>query len=99
MKLRITNEFGAPLNLQGCDGIKVMLPYENGEVLEKNRVEILDVADGKVAIELNDFEVQGLKLGLGQTFKAEAIFGDTVYKIVFAKGLNVELRNERKVIT
>lgn len=98
MKLRITNEFGVPLNLQGCDGIKVKIPYENGEVLEKNKVDILDVSEGKIKIELDEFELQGLKVGPGQTFKAEAIFGDTVYHIVFAKGLNVELRNERKVI-
>lgn len=98
MKLRITNEFGVPLNLQGCDGIKVKIPYENGEVLEKSKVNVLDVDNGKISIELDEFEVQGLKVGLGQTFRAEAIFGDTVYHIVFAKGLNVELRNERKAI-
>jgi hypothetical protein len=98
MKLQIKNEFGAPLNLQGCDGIKVKIPYENGEVLEKNKVDILDINCGKIKIHLDEFEVQGLKVGLGQTFKAEAIFGDTVYHIVFAKGLNVELRNERKAI-
>lgn len=99
MKLRISNQFGAPLNLQGCDGIKISLPYENGEVLEKNKVTILDPHEGKIAIDLDDFEVQGLKVGMGQTFRGEAMFGDTIYHIVFAKGLNVELRNERKVVT
>jgi len=98
MKLRVTNQFGSPLNLQGCDGIKISLPYENGQTLEKNKVTILDVHDGKIAIELDDFEVQGLKSGLGQTFTAEAKFGDTTYHIVFAKGLNVELKHDRKVL-
>ena len=98
MKLRITNSFGAPLNLQGCDGIKIMLPYDNGEVLEKNKVTILDIHEGKIQVDLDDFEVQGLKVGSAQTFRGEAKFGDTTYHIVFAKGLNVELKNERKLI-
>lgn len=98
MKLQIKNEFGNPLNLQGCDGIKVILPYENGEVLEKSKVKILDLDNGKIQVDIDDFEVQGLKVGPAQTFKAEAIFGDEVYHIVFVKGLNVELKNERKVI-
>lgn len=98
MKLRITNQFGAPLNLQGCDGIKILLPYENGQVLEKNRVTVLDQTDGKIQIDLDDFEVQGLKAGVGQTFRGEVKFDSTTYHIVFVKGLNVELKNERKVI-
>lgn len=98
MKLRITNQYGVPLDLQGCDGIKITLPYENGEVLEKNTVTILDPHEGKIKIDLDDFEIQGLKVSQNQTFRGEAKFGDTVYHIVFAKGLNVELRNERKVI-
>jgi hypothetical protein len=98
MKLRITNQFGAPLNLQGCDGIKISLPYENGEVLEKSKVTVLDPNDGKIQIDLDDFEIQGLKVGHGQTFRGEAKFGDTTYHVVFAKGLNVELKNERKII-
>lgn len=87
-----------PLNLQGCDGIKIFLPYENGEVLEKNRVTILDYDEGKIQVDLDEFEIQGLKPGLGQNFSAEAKFGDTIYRIVFSKGLNVELKNERKVL-
>lgn len=98
MKLRVLNEFGSPLNLQGCDGIKVRLPYENGEVLEKSNAEILDYEKGHFKIELSDFEIQGLKSGTGQSFFGELRFGSDIYKVEFRKGLNVVQKDNRKAL-
>lgn len=98
MKLQIFNEFGSPLNLQGVDSIKFKFPYENGEVLEKNNVEILDFTKGTVKIELSDFEIQGLKTGEKQNFYADIVIGRTKYTVEFTKGLNVLEKNQRKVL-
>jgi hypothetical protein len=98
MKLRIVNQFGAPLCLQGADSIKIQIPYENGHVLEKSNVRIIDANEGKIALDLEDFEIQGLKEGEKQNFMAEIRFGDDVHHVLFEKGLNVRLQNDRKVI-
>lgn len=98
MKLRILNEHRFPFNLNGCDSIKIFFQYDNGHMLEKKSVKIVDANDGKIEVELSDFEIQGLKVGRQQTFRGELTFKDTVYHVVFAKGLNIELINERKSI-
>lgn len=98
MKLRILNEQRFPLNLNGCDGIKILFQYENGHTLEKKSVNIINKDEGKIQVELSDFEIQGLKVGDGQTFRGELVFGETTFHVVFSKALNVELVNERKSI-
>ena len=98
MKLKIINEFGNPLNLRNCDGITVKFPYMGDKILEKNAVSVLDMDQGIVDVKLSDFDIQGLNVGLGQNFKAEVKIGDTVLTVLFAKGLNVELNNDKKVI-
>lgn len=98
MKLRIVNQFGNPMCLQGADSIKVQFQYENGHTLEKSNVRIIDANEGKIALDLEDFEIQGLKVGEKQNFMAEVRFGDDVHHVLFEKGLNVGLQNDRKVI-
>lgn len=98
MKLRIVNQFGSPLSLQGADSIKVQFEYENGHVLEKSNITIVDAAEGKIALDLEDFEIQGLKVGEKQNFMAEVRFGEDVHHVLFEKGLNVGIKNDRKVI-
>ena len=98
MKLQVLNEYGVPMPLVGCEAIKIKLPYENGETLEKSKFSIIDAASGKFEIEVDDFEIQGLKVGESQTFNGEFRFEDSLVKVVFTKGLNVELRNDRKSI-
>lgn len=98
MKLQIINEFGSPLNLQGCNSIKFRFPYDNGEVLEKNNAEIIDFAQGTIKIDLSDFEIQGLKTGENQNFFAEVLIGKTKYTVQFTKGLSVIEENQRKVL-
>lgn len=98
MKLQIFNEFGSPLNLQGCDSIKFKFPYENGEVLEKSNVEILDFQKGTINIDLSDFEIQGLKTGEKQNFYADIVIGRTKFTVEFTKGLSVIEKNQRKVL-
>lgn len=98
MKLKILSEFGTPLNLRACDGITVKFPYMGNRILEKTTVDILDYDRGIVKVELTDFEIQGLNEGIGQNFKAEVKLGGDVYTVLFAKGLNVELKDERKFL-
>ena len=98
MKLKIINEFGNPLNLRNCDGITVKFPYMGDKILEKNSVSVIDIDNGIVEVKLSDFDIQGLNPGLGQNFKADVKIGDTVLTVLFAKGLNVEINNDRKMI-
>jgi hypothetical protein len=98
MKLKIINEFGTPLNLQGVDRITVQFPHENGRALEKNNAKVINGADGKIEVELTDFEIQGLKVGLGQNILGEVVIGDMTLHVLWRKGLNVELNGDRKVL-
>lgn len=98
MKLRILNEFGNPFQLHKADAIKVLFPYEDGRVLEKNQVKIIDSAKALIEVELSEFEIDGMAVGAGQSFKAEVLVGDTVFIVSFAKGLNVEMREGKKVL-
>lgn len=96
MKLKVVNEYGVAMPLIGVESIKVKLPYENGETLEKSKFTILDEAHGIFNIELDDFEIQGLKTGSGQTFHADIQFQNSLVRVEFTKGLNIELNNDRK---
>ena len=98
MKLKIKNEFGMPLDLHKCDAITIKFPYMGERVLEKRSVSILDMEKGIVEVELTDFDIQGLNEGLNQNFKGEITIGDEIVHVLFAKGLNVEIKNERKVL-
>lgn len=96
-KLKVLSQFKTPLPLHQAVGIKILLPYGNGEVLEKNTVDIVDADRGIISITLSDFEIQGLKAEMGQNFKAEIQFAEEKLVVLFSKGLNVELQGERKV--
>ena len=94
MKLQIKNEYGSPLVLQGVKKISVRFQYENGETLEKTNFRILDAAEGKIEIDLDDFEIQGLKVGEKQNFIALVHIGDEILKVMFRGGLNVYLSDQ-----
>jgi hypothetical protein len=96
MKLQIKNEFGSPLILQGVKSIAVRFEYENGEILEKRNAKILDAAEGKFEIDLDEFEIQGLKVGEKQSFYALVHIGDDIYKVIFREGLNVYLSDQKR---
>lgn len=98
MKLKILSEFGTPLNLRNCDGITVKFPYLGNRTLEKSNVEIIDVDKAIIKIDLSDFDIQGLNVGLEQNFKAEVKIGGEVLHVLFAKGLNVAEKDERKYL-
>lgn len=98
LKLRLTNEFGVPLNITAMDSIKVMFPYLENKTLEKNKFDIVDASQGIIAVELSDFELDGLNEGMKQTFWAYVIQGDEAWKFAFKNGLNVVKEGERKVI-
>jgi len=98
MKLRIVNEFGTPLSLKGATLIKVQFEYENGHTLEKTNPKILDAAEGKIQVDLDEFEIQGLKVGDAQNFLAEVQIDDDIYHVLFAKSLNVRIKDGRKAI-
>lgn len=94
MKLQIKNEFGSPLVLQGVKKIAVKFEYENGETLEKTNCKILDAAEGKIQIDLDDFEIQGLRVGEKQNFFASVHIGDEILKVMFRGGLNVYMSDQ-----
>lgn len=98
-KLKILSEFKTPLPLFNVDRIKVLLPYDDGRVLEKNSVAVLDAESGMIELSISDFEMQGLKVGKS-SFLAKIYMKDgTMYTVTFANGCNVHLdeKTERKV--
>lgn len=98
-KLKILSEFKTPLPLFNADRVKVLLPYEDGRVLEKNSVAIYDAESGMIELTLSDFELQGLKVGLN-SFLAKIYMKDgMMYTVSFANGLNIQVdeKSERKV--
>jgi len=96
-KCKILSQFKTPLPLNNAVGIKFIFPYQDGRDLEKSVVTILDAEKGLVEFTLSDFEMQGLKVGEGQAFKCEVQFIDHKQLVVFAKGMNIVLNDERKV--
>lgn len=96
-RLQILSEFKTPLPLMQAIGIKVLLPYESGSVLEKNAVDIVDAERGMIDVTITEFEMQGLKVGDGQNFRCEITMPDHKLVVLFSKGLNVKLEGERKV--
>ena len=95
-KCRILSEFKTPLPLHNAQAIKFIFPYEDGRNLEKMMVKVLDLDKGLVEFSLSDFELQGLKVGQGQNFKAEIIFPTHKEVVIFAKSLNIIMDGERK---
>lgn len=98
MKLRLKNEFGIPINLLMADSITLYYPREDGSWLQKRDVTILDAENGILDVKPTNFEVQALKMGQAQDFFAKVVVGDETLTIKFHKGLDVELKDERKII-
>jgi hypothetical protein len=90
-KMKILSEFKTPLPLMQCEKIKVMLPYEDGRILEKNSVSICDAESGMIELKLTEFELQGLKPGKN-SFLAKVY----MYSVVFHGGMNIEQIDGRK---
>jgi hypothetical protein len=97
LKLKLSNEHGNPLDFNRVDGIKFFFQYENGRTLEKNNFKCTDLENACGEIELSDFEIQGLKVGVSN-FTAQAFMGEEILILEFTKGLEVAVENERKVI-
>ena len=89
LRAQILSEFKTPLPLVRADAITALFQYDNGEVLEKRTIDIVDVQRGIIEIELTDFEIQGLPLGHEQNFKCEIFMDGYIWTVLFAKGLNV----------
>jgi hypothetical protein len=90
-KLKILTEFKTPLPLLNAEKIKIMIPYDDGRILEKNSVSIVDAETGIVEMTLTDFELQGLKVGQS-SFGAKVYMKDgVVYTVSFANGCNIYL--------
>jgi len=95
-KCKILSKFKTPLPLQAALGIKLIFPYEDGRTLEKSDVTILSMDKGIIQFSLTDFELQGLKEGMGQNFTAEVLFSTHKEIVLFAKSLNIVIENDRK---
>lgn len=95
-RLKILSKFKTPLPLMGALGIKILLPYENGEILTKNVVDVIDAANGVIEFGLSEFELDGLKVGPDQNFLAEIMFQNEKMTVLFAKGMNIVQAGERK---
>lgn len=104
MKIRITNEFGQPLNLSRMKSSMFSFSYENVDTsgldrnLEKYDAVVIDSERGEMELTLSEFEVQGLKVGIDQDFFAELYFEDWTYKVHFSKALTVSELNGRKIL-
>lgn len=96
-KCRILSKYKTPLPLNNAVGIKLCFPYEDGRELEKNSVTIVDAEKGLIEFELSDFEIQGLKAEIDQSFRAEVTFPQHKELVVFSKCMNISLENDRKV--
>ena len=96
-RLKILSEFKTALPLMLVERIKFLLPYEDGRVLEKHSVDIVDEESGIIELTLTDFELQGLMVGKRQNFKAKVYMkSGEMLTVLFSGGLNVESDGERK---
>jgi hypothetical protein len=98
MKLRFKNEFGGPLNILEADSITVYFPREDGSYLSKRDFNIINAQRGELELQLSSFEIGALKIGDQQDFFAKVVVGDESLTLRFAKGLNVKIKDERKVV-
>lgn len=97
MLLKITNEYGQPLNLSRLEYSRFYFGYENGTTLEKNNARVISSERGELELDLTDFEVAGLPLG-EQDLTADLYFPGWKYSVLFAKGVNVVMINEKRAI-
>lgn len=96
-KLKCLSEFKTALPLFMAEKIIAILPYENGNNLEKSSIKVLDAENGIIELTLSDFELQGLKVGPKQSFKVKVqMNGGDEFTLLFAGGLTVEVQGERK---
>lgn len=95
-KMKILSEFKTPLPLMQCEKIKVMLPYEDGRILEKNSVSICDAESGMIELKLTEFELQGLKPGKNSFLAKVYMKNGDMYSVVFHGGMNIEQIDGRK---
>lgn len=97
LTVQIINEFRTPEPLTDVTKCVFKFPYDAG-ILEKQLGKVVDPVNGLIEIELNDFEIQGLKIGEGQNFKCELHQKNEIMEVIFFKALNVKLNGERKEI-
>jgi hypothetical protein len=95
-RFKILTEFKTSMPLGKVEVIKFIFPHENGRTLEKTTVNILDFQTGVIEVELSDFDIQGLRVGLDQNIIAELLTYDEKLTVLFSKALNVAMVGERK---
>lgn len=98
IKCRVLNEYGVPLNIAGIEKAVFYFDYEDGRVLEKKSYKVQKPDKGQMTVDLTEFEVQGLPLGVGQNFTAELTLNQKLHKVLFYSALHVVSENGRKVI-
>jgi hypothetical protein len=96
-KLKILSEYKTALPLFQAKQVKVLLNYEDGRVLEKNNVDIIDKENGSIEIVISDFELQGLKLGVSDFYCSVYMNNGDHFKVKFAGGQCIKMVDERKV--
>lgn len=95
-RFKILTEFKTPFALGKVEFIKFLFPHENGRVLEKNSVDIVDLEQGIVEVQLSDFDIQGMKVGDKQNILCEITTYDEKFTVLFSKALTIGMVGDRK---
>lgn len=98
LKVKILNEFGMPLNLKNASEILFKFPYLDHRILTKRNANVVDADESIVEVTLDEMDINGLNEGKEQNFKAEVVIDGVKHTVLFAKSLNVEIKNGKKVI-
>jgi hypothetical protein len=93
LKLRLLNQYGLPARLASPDDVKVYFPYESSDALVKSmksgHVKILNDERGEIEVELSQFEVNGMPIGIAQNFTVDILNGSKIRHGVFERAFNV----------
>ncbi len=93
LKLRLLNQYGLPARLASPDDIKVYFPYENADALVKSmkygHVRILNDERGEIEVDVSQFEVDGMPIGIAQNFTVDIVNGSKIRHGVFERAINV----------
>lgn len=94
IKFQVLNDFRAPALISKATDFVALFSHDNGDVLEKNDVKIIDIINAIGEISLSDFEVQGLQSGKGQSFILKYSVEGKRYTANFPDAYSVEIDNE-----
>ena len=97
-KFKILTKFKTPQPLMQAEKITFYFEYNDGRVLEKSSVEVLDHETGLVEVEITDFELQGMKVGSEQNCKCKIFMQNMdVLTVLFSKAYTIDVIDGRKV--